>query len=214
MITIPLRCLAEYMTSGPAKQRTTLKEYKYPQSDESQARIKYYQEARDSISIYHRGKRAPIWLENKAAVLESLASIEKGNRQIRLRHNARGVRAYEASFASKNFDILIIPKWYLIYSGVRIIVRPDLYVMEKGALKAIKLDFGVKEPKLEFIKIVSQCMLEAALSNGVALSGPSTLFLDVPRGNIHKAARIGSAMKKNIEAACMSIDAIWPTISA
>lgn len=212
MITIPLRCLAEYMTSGHAKQRTTLREYKYPQSAESQARIKYYQEARETISKYHRGKRPTIWLKDCAGFLDSLARHETGNRQTRIKHNARGLRAYEASFATRSFEILMVPKWYLTYVGVRIIVRPDLYVTEKGTVKAIKLDFNVKEPKPEFIKVVSQCMLEAAVANGVPLSGPTTLFMDVPRGKIYKAARVVSAMRKNIEAACMTIDAIWPSI--
>jgi hypothetical protein len=41
-------------------------------------------------------------------------------------------------------------------------VRPDLFVAETQIPKAIRFEFGTKEPKAEFIKIVSQFMLEAA----------------------------------------------------
>ena len=211
-IIIPLSCLAEYMTSGYARQRTVLQEFKYPQSDTSQARIKYYQDARDTLYSYHKNHLDRSWLTHQAVSLESLSAVEQGNRRTRLEHNARALRAYEKFFGSKSYEVLTLPKWKLTFSSVKVVVRPDLYVAENDLPKAIKFEFGTKVPKPELIKIISQCMLEAAHQAGNSLPSGSVLFFDVPRGAIHKGARIGALMKRNIEAACLSIEAIWPTI--
>src|SRR6185503_1427648 len=134
-IIIPLSCLAEYMTSGYARQRTVLQEFKYPQSDTSQARIKYYQDARDTLYSYHKNHLDRSWLTHQAVSLESLSAVEQGNRRTRLEHNARALRAYENFFGSKSYEVLTLPKWKLTFSTVKVIVRPDLYVAENDLPK-------------------------------------------------------------------------------
>jgi len=55
-------------------------------------------------------------------------------------------------------------------------------------------------------------MYEAAATNGLSLPSASILYLDVPRGHIHKGARAGARTTAEITAACQTIAAIWDTI--
>jgi hypothetical protein len=56
-------------------------------------------------------------------------------------------------------------------------------------------------------------MFESLLSKNPGLPSSSVLMFDVARGDIHKGARLGARIAKDIDAACMNIAAIWPTIT-
>jgi hypothetical protein len=77
--------------------------------------------------------------------------------------------------------------------------------------KAASLAVGAWEPNV--VKVISQTMFEAALAEGVTLTGSQVLYVDVPRGVRRKGARFGALMRKNIEAACHNICAIWPALT-
>ena len=58
--------------------------------------------------------------------------------------------------------------------------------METGKEKLLRLEFGKDEPEPALIKIVSQAMLEAALDDGMPLGSAQVVYVDVPRGALHK----------------------------
>ena len=103
-------------------------------------------------------------------------------------------------------------KLALAFGTVQVAVNPDLRVRGRGKEKLLKLDFTEQEPQAEVIRIISQGMFEAALAEGLGLPSSQVLYVDVPRGIRHKAARFGGRMRANIKAACQNIEAIWTTI--
>ncbi len=212
MKKLSLRGLADYMTASAAKQRTILRQYKYPAEDEAHAKILYYREARDRIAASHRAAHESPWLIDQADQLSILASSSSGRTKTRLKHNARAMRSYAKHFRGRRFELLKDLKLRLQIGDVAISAYPDLHVIEKEQEKLIKLDFGVDEPTNELIKIVSQVFLEAANDNGMGLPNAGVLYLDVTRGSQHRGARIGSRMRKNVEASCRNISAIWDGI--
>jgi hypothetical protein len=209
MKKISLKGFAQIMLASPARQRTLLRYHKYPSEDEPRARILYYRDARDRIIAYHSLGHDPEWLVDEARALERLASASVGPRKTRLNHNGRALRAYAKHFASRNFEILDDVLFNLVFGDVQITVRPDLHVVERNKEKLIKLEFGVVEPSGDEIKIISQAMFEAAEQEGMKITAASILLLDVPRGVEHKGARMGSRRRRDIEATCQIIDAIW-----
>ena len=68
-------------------------------------------------------------------------------------------------------------------------------------------------PKNEVVTIVSQAMFEAANLDGMDLKSTQVLYVDVPRCHTYKGASLGTRMRKNIEAACQNIAAIWDSIT-
>lgn len=212
MIEISMKGLADFMISNPAKQRKILREFKYPELDESRAKIHYYREARDTVLAFHKGSKEPNWLVAQADRLLDQGTASSSSSQKRLKNNARALAAYLNHFGSKQFEVLERLNLKLPYSSVRISIYPDLHVREKDKEKIIKLSFSVEKCDDRVPRIIGQCMFEAARAAGLNLPSASVLYIDVARGNIYKGARLGAYMRNDIHAACDTIADIWSRI--
>ena len=208
MVKLSVKGLAKYMTSGPATQRKVLRDFKYP-DPEGAAQAKYYREAGNCIVAYHQNSHDEDWLHRKADQLETRAGRQGGQSAIRLRHNASGLRHYARAFGRKAYEILPELNLDLTYGPVRITVAPELHVLEKESEKIVKLDFATKAPDGKLVRIITQAMFEAVIQHGLDLPASSVLYMDVPRHKIHKGARMGARLTRDIEAACQNITAIW-----
>lgn len=209
---LSLKGLADFMTASPTRQRKILYTYKYPSEDEARAKILYYREARDRISAYHSSQHDVSWLRDEAKRLDTLAGFSVGLRRSRLRHNAHGLDLYATHFAERNFDVLDEFYQDIQFRDVFVSVYPDLHVREDDDEKLVKLEFTKDAPDEKIVKIISQCMFEAATLADLKLPSASILYFDVPRGKVYKGARMGARMAKDIESTCMNISAIWDSI--
>lgn len=212
MIQLSVKGLADYMTASASKQRSILRGYKYPRDDESQAKRLYYRDARDRIAAYHKNHHDATWLGAKAEELAQLAALTGGASGTRLRHNARALRLYERHFSTRSFTYLGDLRLQLTFAGVRISVTPDLYVREGAKEKIVKLEFGVDEPHQDAVKVVSQCMFEAAKGQLPQCTSTSVLYLDVPRNLEHRGARANARTLREIETTCENIARLWDII--
>lgn len=211
-IQISIKGLVDYMTGSPAKQRTIIKQHKYPTDDDSHAKIIYYREAKERIQGFHKSQHESDWLLNQSEHLASLAKISAGQVKSRLEHNVRAINQYKLHFADRKFEVLEQLKLGIIVDDVAISVTPDLHVKEKGKEKIIKFHFGSEPLSEDAISIYSQAMFEASQLADLSLPSSSILLLDISSGTEHKGARLGSRMRKQIEAACLNISAIWDKI--
>jgi hypothetical protein len=212
MKRISFKGLAQFMTASAAKQRTIVKQYKYPAEEEAHAKIIYYRASRDIIKAFHTDNQPIEFLNDHSDRLLRLSLGNTGATKIRLRNNSRAVMQYGENFGTKEFDVMDDVGYKLEIAGVIIIVSPDLHVMEKGVEKILKLDFDAKEPGTDFIKIMSQCLYEAALRAWHRIATSTALYVDVPRGKMYKGARAGSRTMRNIEASCQTLSDIWDSI--
>jgi len=212
MIKLSLKGFADFMNAGAAKQRTILRQYKYPDEDEARAKIIYYREARDRICAYHKACEHPDWFETQAAGLAILAASSGKHARSRLNHNARALLQYREHFAERKYQVL--DEVVLRYSvgEVTISVVPDLHVIEDGSEKIIKLEFSKNQPLDRFVKIVSQVMFQSAADAGLDLPSSSVLYMDVPRNKTYKGARAKARLIRDVEATCRNISALWPSI--
>lgn len=209
---LSVKGLADFIAATPSRQRTIVRQFKYPKDDDARAKITYYREARDVVEAHHRGGHDRAWLETQAMHLDELGSYLSGRRRTRLKHNARAIRAYAANFAHRPFKLLPGLTIPLAYGDVRITVVPDLHVEERSRRKIVKLEFGVDPPSDNEIRVISQLLFEASIKAGLGLPSAGVLYLDVGRGSEHRGARAGSQMRRNIEDACKTISAIWEDI--
>lgn len=212
MKQISVKGLADFMAAGPSAQRTIIRRYKYPKEDEARAMRVYYREAKEVVEAHHKRAGDSGWLLEEASRLETLASYLSGPKRTRLRHNVRCLRAYEANFAKRSFEVLPTVSAPLTFGDIRISVVPDLHVREGKNEKVIKLEFGVDAPEETEVKVISQLMFEAVHAAGLPLPAAGVLYLDVQRGKEHRGARAGSRMKSDIEATCKTISDIWEKI--
>jgi len=212
MIKLGVKGLADFMTSGPAKQRKILRDYKYPDADEAFAKRIYYREARDYVAAFHANQHDRDWLEGKAMEIGQLANVLGGASGLRLNHNSRALNEYSVGFSARRFEIQDDIRLSIEIRGVRVSVIPDIVVKERGKEKLVKLDFSSKAPPEPQVKIICQVMFEAARGVLEDLTGSSILYLDVPRGKQYLGARAGARTVQDIGAACENIAAIWPRL--
>lgn len=200
------------MIASERRKRSILYCYKYPHEDEAKAKILYYREARDRISIYHASGAEIDWLHNQAAELEALAKVSIGRRRIRFQHNSRALHQYAQHFGTRNFKILDDESFNLVLDDVIVSVYPDLHVVEGKFEKYIKLEFTTNQLSKDYIAIVSQALFEAINTAGRKIPASCILLLDVSQGVEYRGARMRARMRSEIIAACQNISAIWDAI--
>jgi hypothetical protein len=211
-IKLSVKGLAQFMTAGPAKQRTVLRTQKFPSKQENVAIIVYYGEARRAIEEYHENDNDPAMLVSAVDKISKKEVSASGQTAVRLNHNIRGIQTYLTHFGDRKFTILETPKIKYVRNNVTVSAMPDLFVVENGHRKIIKLDFSEKPPDPRVVVIVLQVMYEAAAAAGLAVKPKDVVYLDVVRNEQHTGAKMKAALKKEVEAACDNIEALWPTI--
>jgi hypothetical protein len=157
-IKLSVKGLAQFMTSGAARQRSILRSQKFPSTQESAAIIVYYGEARRAIAAFHESKNDPATLVSAIDGLSKKEVAASGQTAVRLNHNIRGIQTYLTHFGSRKFSILDIPKLRYARNSVTVSAMPDLFVSESGIPKLIKLDFSEKAPDERVVAIVLQVM--------------------------------------------------------
>lgn len=200
------------MTASSRQKRKILQDYKYL-DPEGHVQIIYYKEARDAIKEYYANQHKLNWLYEQALLLKGMSAVYSGGRKTRYENNANAVISFAIHFAGSNKYTLLEDVTFLWDIGnVTIKVTPDLHVKKRNKEKFIRLEFQKKELSEEAIKIMCQTMFEVALANDFHVKSSDILLFDVWRGKIYKGARMGSRLKKEIEAACANIEAIWNTL--
>lgn len=211
MIRLSAKGLAKYMTSGHATQRKILSNYKNP-DPEGAAQAKYYAEARHAIAQYHTSGNNAAVAVHAVQTLHSKELRSTGRSQDRVRNNIRALESYLNSFAEKYFVVLPSPDLRYTKGQVSVTAFPDLYVRDGQRHKIVKLDLGKDEPSARAINIVLQVTFAAAQSAGLPITPKDVVYLDVERGREHRGARVRSQLMRDIEAACQTIEAVWPGI--
>lgn len=211
MIKISLTGLAQYIASSPAAQRKILQNFKYPSADEAFAMRVYYREATDCLKRYIRDHESKDWLRDQALLLTAPREGQTSKSAKRLQLNADAVLLLDKYFGGGGFELLQRPRFRLSFSDVSVSVAPDLFIRENLKSKFIKVQFAVKALPDPSIRVITQCMLEAARSNGLDISPASVIYVDVPRDTVH-TARPGKKVLNDIHAACETISQIWDKI--
>jgi hypothetical protein len=211
MIKISVKGLAKFMTSGSVGQRSVLKNFKFP-DPQGAVQAAYYSEARRAIEEFHESENDAASIVEEVKKLSEKAYSASENSRVRIEHNIRALQSYLNIFGTENFTILPCPRLSLIHNSVSVGSTPDLCARYKGRRKLIKLDLGTRSPDPKVVNIVLQVIFEAAQLANLSIEPRDVLYLDVPGETIHRTAKTRSRLKKEIEAACENIEALWPSI--
>jgi hypothetical protein len=214
VIKLSVRGLAKYIVASPAAQRRVLEDFKYAAGDEPFAMRTYYREVKDCIKSFHRNAHPADWLRQQATLVSASSHAETGTTAQRLEQNARAIRQYEQLLSGRRFEVLDPCRFRLTYFDVSISVVPDLHIREGNKTKLYKIQFGGPPEKEQGIRVMTQCLLEAANVAGHGLPHTSVIYLDLPRGLEHHAPRSGAKTLRDIKAACQTISQLWDSIQA
>jgi hypothetical protein len=98
------------------------------------------------------------------------------------------------------------------HGQVLVSAYPDLYVKDGKRHKLIKLDMGKESQKPLSIKIILQLMFAAAQRENLPIASKDVIYVEVERGGQHSGAKRGSRVMRDIDAACQTIEDIWPRL--
>jgi hypothetical protein len=214
-IQISVTGLAKFMKSGPATQRTLLKTYKFPVDKDGNKRpqIVRYSEARAAIKKYHEsGNDVATLLTAVAALQGKQATLDPDKDTGRIRDNIRAIEAYMKYFSKSKFIVLENPRPKYVHSSVEVSASPDLFVDDNGTKKFIKLDFNSTPLDTESINIILKVMHEASAAKSLGITPKNVVYLDVARNLQYTGAKLNKKLKKDIDAACETIEDIWPKV--
>ncbi len=199
------------MTSGAASQRKILRDYKFP-DPEGAVQAKYYSEARRVIGEYHTAGNDASLIASAVDQLRTKAAREGGKKEDRLRNNIRALESYLRNFGKRNLSVLPTPDLKYTHGQVLVSAYPDLYVKDGERHKIIKLDMGKESQKPLSIKIILQLTFAAAQRENLPIAPKDVIYVEVEHGVQHSGAKRGSRVMRDIDAACQTIEDVWPRL--
>lgn len=213
-ITITVSGLAQFMNATSFRQRRLLRDYKFPFNKDGtrKPQIVRYSEARATIQKYHQSDNDVTVLLDAVETLKKKAADNPEKDQSRFRDNIRAITAYMKHFQDNKFTVLPSPRPKYVHGDVYVSTTPDLYVDENGAKKLIKLDFSATAPKDEVVSIILKVMHEAAMIDELGVAPSNVIYLDVSRQRQFTGKKLNKQLKRDIDAACETIEDIWPRV--
>jgi hypothetical protein len=199
------------LLSGAASQRKILRDYKFP-DPEGAVQAKYYAEARRVIEQYHTAGNDASVIARAVDQLHTKATREGGKKEDRLRNNIRALESYLRNFGKRNLSVLPTPDLQYTHGQVLVSAYPDLYVKDGGRHKIIKLDMGKENQKPLSIKIILQLTFAAAQRENLPVAPTDVIYVEVEHGVQHSGAKRGLRVMRDIDAACQTIEDIWPRL--
>ena len=110
------------------------------------------------------------------------------------------------------YVVLMNPKPKYQHGDVTVSASPDLYVDEGGIKKLVKFDFKAAETEKSTIQTILKITHAAAAMSGMVLSAENVIYLDIGRQKMHKGKELNKRLRAEVDAACDTIAAIWPTL--
>lgn len=208
MIKLSVREIAQYIVSDDAARLQLLRERKHA-TPESIARARYYAESRISISAYHRGVLSRDMIEARIDTMREEARYANPFRSSELLNNAIVLERYLYCQGHRALELAPPLAATLVRSDVEIVVRPSLFAIEGEDRRLIFLELREKfTPSM--MRIVAELAFEAFRQVLWDLPPQAVQVIDVRRGVSYELQQPGSAIGRELAAACKTISGMWP----
>ena len=212
-IKLSFKAFVDFLFADHAGQRDALAPFRFP-DEESKAKRTYYHQAIAAIRHRHRGVYSRHAFLAQAARMRADAASAVGPRRTKCLHNARVIEQYDALVGDAPAPAQAIPRGWLLNRGdVFVGVNPDLHLLVRKKSMIVKLWTSTEAPTPMEVKALTQIMHAAALAAGVKLPSSAFVLIDVARGALHRGAKVGSRMQREIEAGLANVAALWPTLT-
>jgi hypothetical protein len=191
-----------------------LKTYKF-QTDKNgnkRPQIVRYSEARSAIKKYHSSGNDIATLIAAVAALQRKDAAHPEKDSNRIKDNIKAIQTYMTHFARNKFAVLDNPKPKYRHGEVEVSATPDLFVDDGGHRKMIKLDFNAVALDAESVQVILKVMHEASALQELGVQPKNVIYLDVARQAQQTGAKLNKQLKRDIDAACETIEDIWPKV--
>jgi hypothetical protein len=122
------------------------------------------------------------------------------------------IEQYDDYLGDTVAEMLTTRSFAFAHGNVIIKATPDLHLRTSKRETLVKLWLPEDEPSALEIKVLTQCLFEAASAAGLTIPSSAVQLVDVARGEAHAGARMGSRMRAQILAALEAVEARWVTL--
>ena len=211
MIKLSVRDMAQYLVSDEAARLQLLRERKYNALDGG-ARARFYSESRVSIAAYHRGALSRDAIEAKIVTMRYEAKFSNPLPRAELLSNADVLERYLYYQGHRDLRLAPPPAADLVRGEVEIRVRPSLFAIEDDSWRRLIFLELREQPNPAAMRAIAELAYEAFRPVLRHLPAQAVQVIDVRRGIITELQQAGSAIGRELTAACKAISAIWPQL--
>lgn len=220
---ISLNKLSEFMTASIPRQRRIIRDQKFPPD---YLRV-YYREAQEAVAACVTSELEDIAVVERQISILNQQSPETVGTQRRIASNVDALEAFLDMLDSislyggtPTLGANDAPK--LVLRNVSISVRPEIILRSENrngpVVAAMKIHFPKTNPLNEqaagYVSAVLQEWAQVNLRDDGEVSGPMCSVLDVGSQTYFDGVRATRQRMRDLEDACETIAAIWPTINA
>lgn len=218
---ISLNKLCEFMTASPSRQRRIVRDQKYP-SDFMRV---YYREAQEAVAhCIASGLEDFGRVERQIEILNQMTPDSIGT-QRRITANIEALETFlqmvdtiDLAGAEPRLGENAPPR--LAIRNVDVSVRPEVLLSGQGRngrlVGGIKLHFPrtnrLDERAAGYVSAVLQEWCSRNLADEGQVSGPMCYVIDIGSQRAYAGVRATAQRIRDIEDACATIHALWPTI--
>jgi hypothetical protein len=208
-IKISMRGLAEVASAEPSRKHSKLKQYQFPESEESKGRSNYYVKALSAIKRHHRGQSN--FVDSVLQGLKIGAAAETDpRRKAKLLNNHRAITDYLKAFGGRPLEIKPGKSLYYVYKDLVVSAHPDLVAEEDGSLVLIKLNLGKEDFAGGVNSTLLHVLYEAAAAQGLPIKSTGVECLQTSSGSRTTGPKRGFPGKGALNAACQELLDLWP----
>lgn len=205
---ISMRGFAEVASAKPSRKQAKLKQYKYPDSEESVGRSNYYIKAISAIKRHHRGESAVV-TSILQGLLAGAASESDSRKKAKLLNNHRAITDYLKNFGNRSLVIKRGRSLYYLYKDLIVSARPDLFAEENGSPVLIKLNLGKEDYGGGVCALMLHVLYEAAQASGLTIRSSGVECVQASSGTRTIGPRRGFSNKSAVDAACREVLSLW-----
>jgi len=212
MIKLSVLEMAQYIVSDEAARVQLLRERKYLASERI-VRARFYSEARTSIAAYHRGALSRDMIEAKVATMRQEARYANPFLKAELYNNAAVLELYLYYQGHRALALAPPLAADLVRGDVEIRVRPSLFAIEDDDQRRLIFLELRDRPRPPAMRIIAELAFEAFRPVLRNLPPQAVQVVDVRRGIITELQQAGSAIGRDLAAACKAISVMWPQLT-
>lgn len=205
---ISMRGLAEVASAKPSRKHSKLKQYQFPESEESKGRSNYYVKALSAIKRHHRGQSGFV-----KSVLQSLkigaATEPDPRKKAKLLNNHRAITDYLKTFGNRPLVMKPGKSLHYVYKDLIVSAHPDLVAEENGSLILIKLNLSKDDFSGGVNSTLLHVLYEAATMQGLPIKPSGVECLQTSSGSRTTGPKQGFPDRKVLNAACQELLNLW-----
>jgi hypothetical protein len=212
MIKLSVRDMAQYLVSDEAARLQLLRERKHNDPD-AVTRARFYSESRTSIAAYHRGALSRDAIEAKIITMRYEAKYTNPLPRAELLSNADVLERYMYYQGHRDLRLAPPPAADLVRGDVEIRVRPSLFAIEDDSSRRLIFLELREKPNPAAMRVIAELAYAAFRPVLRHLPPQAVQVIDVRRGIVTELQQAGSAIGRELTAACKVISAVWPQLT-